>query len=208
MCLIAVSFTECCNCRKYNFSKADIDTIITIDNSTVVKQNDTLLFLWEKTSSAMCKPVPKIIDKKEKNNKMNSLFRKLFNERPNFIILKNYKLIQNKNKSTDSILIYGIAYNVFMSQEIVRAIKINSRVKVLDYRDRKMFYDIMNFFESYLGYADNYSVSYSGKKISRDLAPCVVWKRNGMEIILFDDGYSMCSTEERERTFSFVLKKR
>ena len=206
--VFALMSIGCCNYKKNGgqVAVADtvslIDTIISIDSTTVLKANDTIVVLSEQTANAVCKPVPTINNKKYKY--ICSYLNDILKNRYKQIVIADYGFDLNESDSNDSLLIYEKEYSNYLSYDVVRAIKIKHRVMTLDHGDRKMFYGIMNYFESSLGYADIYALSCQGKEINREFAHFASWKTGNFQITIADRGLANCMQEIKQRRVFYI----
>lgn len=206
--VFALTSIGCCNCKE-NREQATvtdtvnpIDTIISIDSTTVLKTNDTIVVMSEETANAICKPVPSVDNENYKS--ISSYLYDVLKKRYKQIEIADYGFDLNESDSNDSLLIYEKEYSNYLSYDVVRAIKIKHRVMTLDHRNRKMFYSIMNFFESSLGYAEIYAISSQDNEVNREFAHFVSWKTGNLQITIADRGLVNCVQEKKERRMFYI----
>ena len=202
-CILSVTFISCKhNCS--NEKKEIVDTVFTTHSVAAIEKGDTLEFVWRETSNEKCLPIKVHANKKNRTKRINTYSDKIFNCKPNSLNILGYKFVLDKEKSTNKAIVYKIEYTTYVDQELIGSFNGKYKVTRLDLRDRKLFYNTMNYYESIFGKADKYSISKYGSEIDRDLAHFVFWKCAHYHISIKNEILGKCVPDDKKRQILYI----
>lgn len=207
--LFVYIFVSCTNNGKVK--QNNTDTIYVSGQTSLVAHLDTIELLWEPTSNVRCSPI-RII---KKTKRCYALDLKELNKS----CIKKIRGIKIKNSyfqcvpfyDKDSILnvTYIKKYNTYINLKLLDEIKDKYKIIRIDYRNRKLFYETMYYFENHYGKANLYSTSEKGNPINRELANFVIWNLKTQTIILEDIPTENCIYPPTgKRQIQIILKQK
>lgn len=202
-CILSVTFISC----KHNYSnekKKIVDTVFTTHSVAAIEKGDTLEFVWRETSNEKCLPIKVHANKKNRTKRINAYSDKIFNRKPNSLNILGYKFVLDKEKSTNKAIVYKIEYTTYVDQELIGSFNGKYKVTRLDLRDRKLFYNTMNYYESIFGKADKYSISKYGSETDRNLAHFVFWKCAHYHISIKNEILGKCVPDDKKRQILYI----
>lgn len=202
-CIISVTFLSCRHdCS--NEKKEIVDTVFTTHNVAAIEKGDTLEFVWRETSNEKCLPIKVHVNKNNRTKRINAYSGKILNCRPNSLNISGYNFVLDREKSTNRAIVYKIDYTTYVDQELIGSFSGKYKVTRLDFRNRKLFYNIMNYYESIFGKADKYSISKYGNEIDRDLAHFVFWKCAHYHISIKNEILGKCVPDDEKRQVLYI----
>lgn len=202
-CILSVTFISC----KHNYSnekKKIVDAVFTTHSVAAIEKGDTLEFVWRETSNEKCLPIKVHANKKNRTKRINAYSDKIFNRKPNSLNILGYKFVLDKEKSTNKAIVYKIEYTTYVDQELIGSFNGKYKVTRLDLRDRKLFYNTMNYYESIFGKADKYSISKYGSETDRNLAHFVFWKCAHYHISIKNEILGKCVPDDKKRQILYI----
>ncbi len=202
--IICSSFISCAHCTTFN-ENDEVDTLFTTHSVTAVERGDTIEFLWRETSSEKCLPIYVHLDKKERERKIRSYSNMIRRTTPNNLNVFGYDFTLDKTETSHEATVYTKKYTTYVNQELIGSYSDKHKVHTLDLRDRKLFYSIMNYFESRFGIADIYSTGEQGRNVSRNLAHYVCWKNNTSQIAVYNKIMPTCTPTDEKRQELFIV---
>ena len=202
-CIISVTFLSCRHdCS--NEKKEIVDTVFTTHNVAAIEKGDTLEFVWRETSNEKCLPIKVHVNQKNRTKRINAYSDKILNCKPNSLNISGYNFVLDREKSTNRAIVYKIDYTTYVDQELIGSFSGKYKVTRLDFRNRKLFYNIMNYYESIFGRADKYSISKYGNEIDRDLAHFVFWKFAHYHISIKNEILGKCVPDDEKRQVLYI----
>lgn len=202
-CILSVTFLSCRHdCS--NEKKEIVDTVFTTHSVAAIEKGDTLEFVWRETSNEKCLPIKVHVNKNNRTKRINAYSGKILNCRPNSLNISGYNFVLDREKSTNRAIVYKIDYTTYVDQELIGSFSGKYKVTRLDFRNRKLFYNIMNYYESIFGRADKYSISKYGNEIDRDLAHFVFWKCAHYHISIKNEILGKCVPDDEKRQVLYI----
>lgn len=202
-CIFSVTFLSCRHdCS--NEKKEIVDTVFTTHSVAAIEKGDTLEFVWRETSNEKCLPIKVHVNKNNRTKRINAYSGKILNCRPNSLNISGYNFVLDREKSTNRAIVYKIDYTTYVDQELIGSFSGKYKVTRLDFRNRKLFYNIMNYYESIFGRADKYSISKYGNEIDRDLAHFVFWKCAHYHISIKNEILGKCVPDDEKRQVLYI----
>lgn len=202
-CIISVTFLSCRHdCS--NEKKEIVDTVFTTHSVAAIEKGDTLEFVWRETSNEKCLPIKVHVNQKNRTKRIIAYSDKILNCCPNSLNISGYNFVLDREKSTNRTIVYKIDYTTYVDQELIGSFSGKYKVTRLDFRNRKLFYNIMNYYESIFGRADKYSISKYGNEIDRDLAHFVFWKCAHYHISIKNEILGKCVPDDEKRQVLYI----
>ena len=202
-CILSVTFLSCRHdCS--NEKKEIVDTVFTTHSVAAIEKGDTLEFVWRETSNEKCLPIKVHVNKNNRTKRINAYSDKILNCKPNSLNISGYNFVLDREKSTNRAIVYKIDYTTYVDQELIGSFSGKYKVTRLDFRNRKLFYNIMNYYESIFGRADKYSISKYGNEIDRDLAHFVFWKCAHYHISIKNEILGKCVPDDEKRQVLYI----
>ena len=202
-CIFSVTFLSCRHdCS--NEKKEIVDTVFTTHSVAAIEKGDTLEFVWRETSNEKCLPIKVHVNQKNRTKRINAYSDKILNCKPNSLNISGYNFVLDREKSTNKAIVYKIDYTTYVDQELIGSFSGKYKVTRLDFRNRKLFYNIMNYNESIFGRADKYSISKYGNEIDRDLAHFVFWKCAHYHISIKNEILGKCVPDDEKRQVLYI----
>lgn len=202
-CILSVTFISC---KHYcsNEKKEIVDTVFTTHSVAAIEKGDTLEFVWRETSNEKCLPIKVHVNKNNRTKRINAYSGKILNCKPNSLNISGYNFVLDREKSTNRTIVYKIDYTTYVDQELIGSFSGKYKVTRLDFRNRKLFYNIMNYYESIFGRADKYSISKYGNEIDRDLAHFVFWECAHYHISIKNEILGKCVPDDEKRQVLYI----
>lgn len=179
-------------------------TVFTTHSVAAIEKGDTLEFVWRETSNEKCLPIKVHVNQKNRTKRINAYSDKILNCKPNSLNISGYNFVLDREKSTNKAIVYKIDYTTYVDQELIGSFSGKYKVTRLDFRNRKLFYNIMNYYESIFGRADKYSISKYGNEIDRDLAHFVFWKCAHYHISIKNEILGKCVPDDEKRQVLYI----
>lgn len=202
-CILSVTFISCKHdCS--NEKKEIVDTVFTTHSVAAIEKGDTLEFVWRETSNEKCLPIKVHVNQKNRIKRIIAYSDKILNCSPNSLNISGYNFVLDREKSTNRTIVYKIDYTTYVDQELIGSFSGKYKVTRLDFRNRKLFYNIMNYYESIFGKADKYSISKYGNEIDRDLAHFVFWKCAHYHISIKNEILGKCVPDDEKRQVLYI----
>lgn len=160
--------------------------------------------MWRETSNEKCLPIKVHVNQKNRTKRIIAYSDKILNCCPNSLNISGYNFVLDREKSTNRTIVYKIDYTTYVDQELIGSFSGKYKVTRLDFRNRKLFYNIMNYYESIFGRADKYSISKYGNEIDRDLAHFVFWKCAHYHISIKNEILGKCVPDDEKRQVLYI----
>lgn len=180
------------------------DTVFTTHSVAAIENGDTLCFLWRETSNVKCLPIRIHMNKKDRIKRIVTYSDKIIKDRPVKLNIYSRDFILDKEKSSSNTIVYKIKYTTYINQEIVGSYSGKYKVIRLDFRNRRIFYNTMNYYESLFGKANKYSFREYDKEICRDFAHFVCWECNQYKVSIKNEIMTNCTPSDEKNQILYI----